>query len=130
MTNCSISNKAVYLLQYHIVWSPKYRRQLLTGSLKLRLEEIIKEVCCDKHLEIKALEIMPNHVHLLVSSNPKQTPYKIIKSIKGRSSNLLRKEFPELLKMPTLWTRSYFISSIGNVSEKTIKHYIESQWKK
>jgi putative transposase len=80
--------------------------------------------------EIKALEIMPNHVHIFVSFTYREPIYKLIKKMKGRSSNLLRKEFPELRKMSTLWTRSFFVSSVGNVSEKTVMEYIKNQWNK
>ena len=123
-------NKAVYLTQYHIIWSPRYRRSLLVGPIKDRLEEIIRTVCDEKQATIKALEIMPDHVHIFVSFTYREPIFKLIKAMKGRSSNLLRKEFPDLLKMPTLWTRSFFVASIGQVSADTIKKYIENQWKK
>lgn len=124
------ANKVVYLTQYHLIWCPKYRRDILVNSIKDRLEEIIKNVCAERQMKIKALEIMPNHVHLFVSISYQHAPFKIAHWVKGRSSNLLRKEFPELRKMPTLWSRSFFLASIGNVSGKTIKRYIEDQWKK
>src|ERR1035437_3652160 len=93
------SNTAVYLLQYHIIWCPKYRKSLLKGEVKERLETIVKEVCSEHNISIKTMEIMPDHVHLFVSADPKMTPYKIVKNIKGRSSNILRKEFPELMRL-------------------------------
>lgn len=130
LKNYTIHNKGVYLLQYHIVWCPKYRRKLFINDIKNRLKEIIENVCIERNCKIITCEIMPDHIHLFVSTHVKETPYKLIKSIKGRSSNILRREFPELRKMPTLWTRSYFISSIGNASSKTIKKYIENQWTK
>lgn len=80
--------------------------------------------------EITAKEVLPDHVHLFVSANVKSKPESVVKRFKGRSSRYLRKEFPELLKMPTLWTRSYFLSTAGNVSASTIKKYIEQQWDK
>lgn len=128
MNNYKKNNKAVYLCNYHIIWCPKYRRKLLVGKIKDRLEQIIKEVAYDKEFEILAQEIMPDHVHLLVSANMKSAPFKLVKALKGRSSNYLRKEYPELLKMPTLWSGSYFVSSAGNVSTNVIKQYIEKQW--
>jgi len=73
------------------------------------------------------LRIMPDHVHLFIESNPKLSPNRIIGEIKGYSSRVLTREFPELLKMPTLWTRSYFVSTAGNVSSKVIEQYIEAQ---
>jgi putative transposase len=130
MKNYIHHNKAVYLTQYHIIWCPKYRRNILTEQIKNRLESIIHEVCDEMDAEIKALEIMPNHVHIFVSFTYREPIYKLIKKMKGRSSNLLRKEFPELRKMSTLWTRSFFVSSVGNVSEKTVMEYIKNQWNK
>jgi putative transposase len=130
MDNYIHHNKAVYLTQYHIIWCPHYRRGLLVGPLKTRLEEIIRTVCDENQATIKVLEIMPDHVHIFVSYMYKYPIFKLIKAMKGRSSNFLRKEFPDLRKMPTLWTRSFFVSSIGQVSENTIKEYIENQWKK
>ena len=73
---------------------------------------------------------MPDHIHLLVSANQKLAPYKLVKALKGRTSNFLRKEFPLLLRMPTLWSRSYFISTVGAVSSEAVKKYIENQWTK
>jgi len=123
-------NKATYLLNYHAIWCPRYRRKLLVGDLKEKLNEIIEEVTFEKQCKILALEIMPDHVHLSVSMPPKLAPYKLIKAIKGRSSNILRKQFPYLLKMPTLWTRSYFVTTTGAVSTKKVIKYINEQWKK
>jgi len=121
---------SVVLVNYHIVFCPKYRRQLLVGKIKERLEEIMKEVAVENRWEITAKEVLPDHVHLFVSADVKSKPEQVVKRFKGRSSRYLRKEFPELLKMPTLWTRSYFLSTAGNVSAATIKKYIEQQWHK
>ncbi|VVB61063.1 Transposase IS200 like protein [uncultured archaeon] len=117
----------VYLVNYHLIWCPKRRRRVLVGDIKTRLEEIIKEVAKEKNTEVLSLEILPDHLHLFVSSHPNIPVHLLIKSFKGRSSNLLRKEFPELLKLPSLWTHSYFVSTAGNVSSETILKYIEAQ---
>lgn len=117
----------VYLMNYHLIWCPKRRKKVLTGYIKTRLEQIIKDVATEKNIKILALEIMPDHLHLFVSSHPNIPVHNLIKAFKGRSSNLLRKEFPELLKLPSLWTHSYFISTAGNVSSETIQKYIEAQ---
>ena len=130
MGNYKKHNKTVYLCNYHVIWCPKYRRKLLVGDIKNRLEEIIKDALYEKGCEIISLEIMPDHVHLLVSGNPKIAPFEIAKAVKGRSSGILRKEFPFLMKMPTLWSRSYFVSTVGNASSATVKKYIERQWDK
>lgn len=121
---------SIIMINYHIVFCPKYRRHLLVGKIKERLEEIMKNVALENGWEITAKEVLPDHVHLFVSANVKSKPESVVKRFKGRSSRYLRKEFPELLKMPTLWTRSYFLSTAGNVSASTIKKYIEQQWDK
>jgi len=121
------SRNAVFLINYHLIWCPKRRKKVLVGEIKTRLEQIINEVAKEKNIEILALEVMPDHLHLFVSSHPNILVHNLIKAFKGRSSNLLRKEYPELLKLPSLWTHSYFISTAGKVSSETIKKYIEAQ---
>ncbi len=120
------SRNKVFLINYHLIWCPKRRKKVLVGDIKIRLEQIINEVAKEKNIEILALEIMPD-LHLFVSSHPNILIHNIIKAFKGRSSNLLRKEYPELLKLPSLWTHSYFVSTAGNVSSDTIKKYIQEQ---
>ena len=100
------------------------------GAIKDRLEQIVKEVAEEKGVDILALEINPDHIHLFISTNPLVSAHKIVKDFKGRSSRILRQEFPELLKLPSLWTRSYFVSTAGKVSNETIRRYIEAQSKK
>ena len=121
---------SVVMINYHMVFCPKYRRHLLVENVKKRLDEIIIEVAKENNWEVIAKEVMPDHVHLFVSADPKTRPYIVVKRFKGRTSRILRQEFPELLKMPTLWTHSYFLSTAGNVSASTIKKYIEQQWDK
>jgi putative transposase len=121
------SRNKVFLINYHLIWCPKRRKKVLVGDIKIRLEQIINEVAKEKNIEILALEIMPEHLHLFVSSHPNILIHNLIKAFKGRSSNLLRKEYPELLKLPSLWTHSYFVSTAGNVSSETIKKYIQEQ---
>ncbi len=123
------SRNQVYLINYHLIWCPKRRRPVLVGAVKARLEQTIKQVAKEKDVEILALEIMSDHLHLFISAYPTIAIHKLIKAFKGRSSNLLRKEFPHLLKIPSLWTHSYFVSTAGNVSNKTIQRYIEQQSK-
>ena len=121
------AQKSVSLVNYHFVWCPKRRRKILVDRLAKRLEQIIREVCAEIECDVLALEIMPDHVHLFVNANPLLAPNQIVKRIKGRSSRILRQEFPFLLKMPSLWTRSYFLSTAGNVSSATIQKYIAEQ---
>ncbi len=124
------NNKSVILINYHIVFCPKYRRKLLVGAVKKRLEELMKDVARDNGWEIISREVMPDHVHLFVSADPNTRPHIVVKRFKGRSSRYLRNEFPDLRKMPTLWTRSYFLSTAGNISSATVQKYIELQWAK
>ena len=119
-----------YLINYHLVWCPKRRKPVLVGAVRDRLEQIIEDVAEEKRINVLALEINPDHLHLFVSANPVVSAHKIVKDFKGRSSRILRREFPELLKLPSLWTRSYFVSTAENVSSETIRKYIESQSKK
>ena len=121
---------SVTMVNYHIVFCPKYRRKLLVGDIKKRLEEIMFDVALENGWEIISKEVMPDHVHLFISADVRSRPEIVVKRFKGRSSRYLRNEFPELLKMPTLWTHSYFLSTAGNVSASTIKKYIEQQWDK
>ena len=100
---------------------------MLTGKIAHRLQEIIFELCTENNWRLIALDIMPDHVHLFLNADPSFAPSVIIKRIKGRASHHLRKEFPELLKLPTLWTPSYFVATTGNACTETIKRYIENQ---
>jgi putative transposase len=118
----------VYSCQYHVIWATKYRRKALTAEVQVRLKEIIKQVSEDMKFSVLEMEIMEDHVHLLLDVNPYVGIYKVISQIKGISSNILRKEFPFLKTMiPTLWTRSKFISTVGSVSLEVVKKYIEGQ---
>jgi putative transposase len=117
-------------MNYHIIWCPKRRKPVLVGKVRDRLIEILKEVAREKSIDIIALEVMPNHLHIFISAYPSVAIHKIIKAFKGRSSNLLRKEFPFLLKIPALWTHSYFVSTAGNISSATVQKYIEMQSKR
>ena len=122
------NNNVVYSCKYHVVWCPKYRRKILVQGVDLRLKEIICSMCDEFHVELIELEIMPDHVHLLVDVDPQFGIHKLIKNIKGRSSRILRQEFKFLTtKLPTLWTNSYFVSTVGGAPLKIVKQYIESQ---
>ena len=116
-----------YLLNYHLIWCPKRRKKILVGNIKVRLEQIIREVAKNLDVEVLALEIMPDHLHLFVSSKPNLCLPKLVQSFKGRSSHDLRIEFPELNRLPSVWTHSYFVSTAGNVSAESIQKYIEAQ---
>ncbi|MZQ75506.1 MAG: IS200/IS605 family transposase [Peptoclostridium sp.] len=127
-TSYKSNNNIVYSCKYHVVWCPKYRRKVLVGEIECRLKELIRDICSELQAELIELELMPDHVHLLVEVDPQFGIHKLIKAIKGRTSRILRKEFPALTtKLPTLWTNSYFVSTVGGAPISIIKQYIESQ---
>ena len=123
------SNKnVVYSCKYHIVWCPKYRRQVLIEGVDARLKEILLEIANEFSSELIEMEVMPDHVHLLVECDPQFGIAKLIRYMKGRSSRYLRQEFPWLKsRLPTLWTNSYFIATVGGAPISVIKQYIENQ---
>ena len=118
---------SVHLVVYHVIWCPKRRRKILVGPVRERLQQIIEELAAEHDWQILCLAIQPDHVHLFVRANPYTLPSDIARLIKGRSSRLLREEFPALRKLPSVWTRSFFLSTAGNVSQETIQKYIERQ---
>lgn len=123
------SNRNVYYsCKYHVVFCPKYRRKVLVEGVVPRLEQIIREVCQEHEAEVLRVEIMPDHVHLLVECDPQFGIHRLLRLIKGRSSRFLRQEFPILKrKLPTLWTLSYFVATVGGAPLSVIKQYIENQ---
>lgn len=123
------SNRHItYSCKYHVIFCPKYRRKVLIDNADIRLKEIILEVIKDTKSTLIEMEIMPDHVHLLIECDPQFGIHKLIKRIKGRSSRLLRNEFNFLKrKLPTLWTHSYFIATVGGSPLEVIKRYIEDQ---
>lgn len=122
------NNNIVYSCKYHVVFCPKYRRKVLTGEVENRLKQIINDVCDKYSIDLIEMEIMPDHVHMLIEVDPQFGVHKAVKLIKGASSRILRKEFHHLTtKIPTLWTNSYFISTVGGAPLDVVKQYIESQ---
>ena len=122
------NRNVVYSCKYHVVWCPKYRRKVLVNGVDSRLKELITQICQEIQVEIIEMEIMPDHVHLLIEVDPQFGIHKAIKFIKGRTSRILRTEFPYLkTKLPTLWTNSYFVSTIGGAPLSAIKQYVENQ---
>ena len=118
----------VYSCKYHVVWCPKYRRRVLEGAVERDLKDIIQQIAKERKAEVIELEVMPDHVHLLVEVDPQYGIHRLVKQIKGRSSRILRSKYKELRsRIPTLWTNSYFVSTVGGATLKTIKQYIESQ---
>jgi putative transposase len=118
----------VHLIVYHLIWCPKRRKPILTGTLKQRLEQLIEEKCQEKGWQIITLALQPDHLHLFVRVWPSDSAAEVVKELKGYSSLHLRQEFkPILSKMPSTWTRSYFASTAGAVSAQTIQRYIDAQ---
>ena len=141
--NVKSNRNVVYRCAYHVVWCPKYRRRVITstdpavgnppvngdpGPVDTRLAEIIREVCNETRAELVEVETMPDHVHLLVGIDPQFGINRLVKLIKGRSSRLLRQEFPSLRRrVPTLWTNSYFVATVGGAPLEVVKRYIADQ---
>lgn len=117
----------VFNLNYHLVWTPKRRKAVLVGLIENKVKQIFEQKASEIGIVIEKMEVMPDHVHLFVSSSPILSPHQIVKKLKGASSNILRKEFPQLLKLPCLWSSSYYCGSVGFVSESVVKNYIENQ---
>ena len=113
---------------FYVVWCPKYRRKVLLNGVDNRLKELIKEICQEIPVDIIEMEVMPDHIHLLMEVDLQFGVHKAVKLIKGRTSRILRQEFPCLkTKLPTLWTNSYFVSTVGGAPLSVIKEYVENQ---
>jgi putative transposase len=117
----------VFLLNYHVVFCPKRRRKILVGPVRDRLMTLIREMAPDLECDALALEVMADHVHIFLSATPRWAPNQVIGRIKGKTARVLRQEFPELQRMPSVWTRSYLVSTAGNVSSGTIARYVAEQ---
>jgi putative transposase len=118
----------VYNCQYHLIWCVKYRRKVLLDAVDLRLKEILTQVAIDVQCEIEEMETDQDHVHLLISCDPQFGIHQVVKRMKGRSSKLLRDEFPFLKsRIPSLWTNSYFVATVGGAPLSVIKQYIKDQ---
>ncbi|MFE9959676.1 IS200/IS605 family transposase [Micromonospora sp. NPDC005299] len=122
------NSNVVFQCAFHVVWCPKYRRRVLGGPIEERLTQLIGEVVEEKGAWLVALEVMPDHVHLLVEVDPQFGVHKLVKAIKARTSRVLREEFPSLRsRLPTLWTNSYFVATTGGAPLAAVKRYVEQQ---
>jgi putative transposase len=122
------NSNIVFQCAFHVVWCPKYRRRVLGGRIEERLKQLVREVVEEKGAWLVALEVMPDHVHLLVEVDPQFGVHKLVKAIKGRTSRVLREEFPSLKsRLPTLWTNSYFVATSGGAPLWAVKRYVEQQ---
>lgn len=129
MVKYSSNRNIVYNCTYHVVWVTKYRRSVLTLDIETRLKEILQNIANEIQVEILEMEVGDlNHVHLLISLDPQFGVHKAVRRFKGTSSRYLRKEFPQLKsRLPTLWTNSYFVSTVGGAPLAKIKEYIQNQ---
>lgn len=122
------NRNVVYKCYYHVVWCPKYRRKVLHSGVDERLKQVVHEVCNELGAELMGFEVMPDHVHLLVGVDPQFGVHRLVKRIKGKSSRVLREEFPWLKsRIPSLWTNSYFVTTTGGAPLAAVKKYIENQ---
>ena len=126
-------NSCVYNINYHIVFCPKYRKQVLNESIKEDLEIIFKSVISSNDWKLLELEVMPDHVHLFVSAHPKQSPLEIVKKLKGISARLIFKKYPKFQKKEFwgkhLWSGGYYVGTAGIVTAESVQKYILAQTK-
>lgn len=123
-SNCNV----VYSCKYHVVWCPKYRRKVLVSGVDERLKSLVQEICNEHNFGLIEMKVMPDHVHLLIEVDPQFGIHRAVKLIKGTTSRILRQEFPWLRsRIPSLWTNSYFVSTVGGAPLSAIKKYIENQ---
>ncbi len=122
------NNNVIYNCHYHSVFCPKYRRKELLPPIDTRLKVLIQEGVERWEQEFVEVEVMPDHVHLIVGCDPQFGIHKMVRYIKGSTSHQLRREFPDLKrKLPSLWTNSYFVGTTGGVTLETVKGYVENQ---
>lgn len=121
-------NSIVYSCQYHVIFCPKYRRKVLTDAVAARMKELVLTKQAEYGYIVIEMDVMPDHVHLLLDVDPRAGINVVVGKIKGFTSHALRDEFPWLKKrLPTLWTRSKFISTVGAVTLDVVQQYIENQ---
>lgn len=124
----SSSSNIAYDCKYHVVFTPKYRRAVLINGVEADMLRITRAVCDETGSGLVAAEVMPDHVHLILSCAPQFGIHRLVKRIKGASSRALRRDHPWLTKrLPTLWTNAYFVATVGAVSIETVKAYVENQ---
>jgi putative transposase len=128
MKDMRSNNNVVYICRYHVVFCPKYRRKVLTPPIDERLKTILAEQIERWGQELIEMEVMPDHVHLLVGCDPRFGLHRLVKLLKGYSSHTLREEFPTLKRrVPSLWTHRYFVATTGGVTLETLKRYVQNQ---
>ena len=127
-SNYRTTETTAYCCRYHVIFCPKYRRKVLINGIDERFKEIVLSMQKDENFIVLEMEVMPDHVHLLLDVDPTIGINVVISRIKGKAAHILTREFPEIRRrVPTLWTRSKFIATVGSVSLETVKEYIKSQ---
>ena len=120
-----------YLIQYHIIWCPKFRFSVLKGDVGDKLKQILQKICDDYNYYVKALEVMPDHIHIFVDVPQTVAPYDVVRTLKSISAIELFKVYPKLkqfyVRCGVLWSRGYFVSTVGHISEATVIKYIKEQ---
>jgi putative transposase len=127
MAKYRLGTRCVSNLNYHVVFCPKRKRSVLTGDLATELEQIIHQTCTEINTKIDNLQIFPDSVHLFISCSARPSVDYVIKQIKSKTANILMKKYRDQLKLPSLWSSSYYCCSLGQVSESVVKQYIENQ---
>jgi len=123
-------SSSVYNINYHIVWCPKYRKPVLVDKIKEFLEDQIHTIVATKNWELLELQVMPDHIHLFISTPPIESPVGIVEVLKGVTGLRLFKTYPKLKKKywkGHIWSPSYYVGTAGHFSAETIRNYIESQ---
>jgi putative transposase len=122
------NRNVVYDCKYPVVFCPKYSPKVLVSPVSDRLKELFVEKARELEVTISSMEIMPDHVHLLIQCDPQFGIHKAVKHLKGYTSRVLRQEFPHLKsRIPSLWTNAYFVATVGTVTLEVVKPYIETQ---
>lgn len=121
------NSHCVYNLGYHIIWCPKYRCKLLQLGIDERMKILLVEKAAKMRCSIEQMEVMPDHVHIFIKTPPTLSIDTLVQGLKGYTSFVLRRERPWLQKIKTLWSPSYYVESIGHISEETVRRYIENQ---
>ena len=128
MTAYDTGAHTVYYHRFHIVWATKYRYKVLEGDLRLRIRDIIRQVCRELGVAIIDGVLSSDHVHMLVSIPPKRSVSEVVQRMKGRSSHKVQREFPAIAKRywgRHFWARGYYSTTAGNITEDVIRKYLE-----
>ena len=119
-------HRVLHLVVYHLIWCPRRRRPVLVGPVEARCRALIEQACSEHRWQILTLAIQPDHLHLFVRTWPTDSGADVVKACKGKTSYYLRREFPHLLKLPSMWTRSYF-ASIMEPTQDAIDLFLDAQ---